>query len=80
MKRRRFLIETVGGDEPYGGTNEGDTKKKVEKKVVVLDKADSVQKENTVRFAGEEGPSKKPIVKKVSVSSIIHKQPELYEF
>lgn len=80
VKRRRFVVETVNADEPMGPEVE---KKKVEKKVEEKKveqkvKEQIVERETTVRFAGEkEAPKEQP---RRSVSSIMHKQPELYEF
>ncbi|ORY78831.1 Elongator complex protein 4 [Leucosporidium creatinivorum] len=80
VKRRRFVVETVNADEPVGPEVE---KKKVEKKVEEKKVEQKVQekmgeRETKVRFAGEkEAPKEQP---RRSVSSIMHKQPELYEF
>lgn len=81
VKRRRFVVETVNGDEPMGPETE---KRKVEKKVEekkVEQKVEKrlVERETKVRFAGEKEPGQTEPARK-SVSSIMHKQPELYEF
>lgn len=82
MKRRRFVIETVNGDEPVGPAEE---KRKVVAAAneVEKKKAEEVKPRATppvVRFAGEKEDKVKPVPKRASVSTIMHKQPELYEF
>jgi elongator complex protein 4 len=85
VKRRRFVVETVNADEPVGPEVEKkkvekkvEEKKVEEKKVELKVKEQIVERETKVRFAGEkEAPKEQP---RRSVSSIMHKQPELYEF
>ena len=78
VKRRRFVVETVNGDEPLGPEVE---KRKMDKKVEekqVEQRVEEklVERETKVRFAGE----KEATPTRKSVSTIMHKQPELYEF
>lgn len=82
VKRRRFVVETVNADEPLGPEGE---KKKVEQKVEekkVEQRVEEklVERETKVRFAGEKEEGRKEPPSRRSVSSIMHKQPELYEF
>ena len=78
VKRRRFIIETVNGDDPVGPE---EPKKAVEEKVVVVEDKD---KELTgelrpSKIRTEESKSSRPL-KPVSIAAVMHKTPELYEF
>lgn len=78
VKRRRFVVETVNGDEPLGP--EPEKRKPVVEEKVEEKKVAEQPRETKVRFEGEKGPAGAPPAQRKSVSSIMHKQPELYEF
>lgn len=87
VKRRRFIIETLAGEDVVGGPPGGDGGDKRVKSSEPKSEAPSgsVKTESKVRFAGEQRqprPSPPHIEgkEKRSVSQIMHKQPELYEF
>lgn len=73
IKRRRFIIEPLRDDSGIGAEEE----KKVIKVEVKPEVKVVAEQESKVKFAGEEKVEKK---KSVSVSALLHKSPELYEF
>ncbi|KAI5476000.1 elongator complex protein 4 [Pseudohyphozyma bogoriensis] len=81
VKRRRFIIETVGGDEPVGGeAPKPKQKEKEERKEVELEgELKPRAKPAAVRFEGEKDEGAKK-TKPKSVSAVMHSRPELYEF
>lgn len=77
VKRRRFIIETVNGDDPVGP-------EETKKPAVVVEKKELVKEEK--ELTGELRPSKlretklRAPTKPVSIAAIMHQTPELYEF
>lgn len=79
VKRRRFIIETVNGDDPVGPEEKKVVVKEEKKEVVVVVVKDELEGElrpNKVRETKVRAPPSKP----VSIAAIMHKTPELYEF
>lgn len=76
IKRRRFIIEPLRDDSGIGAEPVKPVVPVKEKEEEVVE---VVERNTTVRFAGEElGPTTKR--KPPSVSTLLHKSPELYEF
>lgn len=78
VKRRRFIIETVNGDDPVGPEEKKVVVKEEKKEVVVMvkDELEGELRPNKVRETKVRAPPSKP----VSIAAIMHKTPELYEF
>lgn len=82
IKRRRFIIEPLRDDSGIEGVV---PVKPVAKKVITpankTNEGEIIERSSKVRFAGEEESSLPTTQSKpVSISALLHKTPELYEF